>query len=336
MESKNTVSKNFSWADVDWEALRRLRAGFLSFDEQTGAAGDYWQSLRELASYDFTFAERIGWKWDRVLSGLSMLGWIPPQGAVLDWGCGTGVASRRVVRHWPRQFQRLKLWDRSRLALQYAAERSLAELPRMPVECTDGSATAETVIVSHLLNELDDRGLRQLLAVVRQAQAVLWVEPGTHAVSRKLIAVREELMDTFRPVAPCVHAGRCGLLTPENAHHWCHHFARPPGEVFHDPGWGKFAQLMEIDLGSVPFAYLVLDRRPAAENSPRRSRVIGVPRYYKGHHKILSCEGEEGVLELTLQKRDDGSLFKEMKRDPGSLYEWQREGEKIRSGKRIV
>lgn len=339
MESTDTDSKNSSWAEVDWDALRRLRARFLTFDETAGAAADYWKSPRELASYDATFAERIGWKWDRVLADLSALNWTPPEGAVLDWGCGTGVAGRRVVQHWPRQFKTLKLWDRSRMALQFAAQKAKATLPKQVAieRCEGAAAGAETVVISHVLNELGNDGLKQLLQVVGQAQAVLWVEPGTHAVSRKLIEIRESLRGMFRPVAPCVHAGACGLLTAENERHWCHHFAKPPAEVFQTSGWGKFAQLLEIDLGSVPFSYLVLDRRPVLLSpGPARSRVIGEPRFYKGYHKILSCEGEDGVLELTLQKRDDGELFKELKKDPGSLYEWNRTGDKIQSGKRIL
>ena len=55
------------WEKLDWEALDRLREGFL-----TGAAarGPYWKSLGDLANYDLTYGERIGWKWDAVLAEL--------------------------------------------------------------------------------------------------------------------------------------------------------------------------------------------------------------------------------------------------------------------------
>ena len=49
-----------TWADIDWTVLERLRGLFLS----GGAAhGPYWRSPAELANYDFTYGERIGWKW---------------------------------------------------------------------------------------------------------------------------------------------------------------------------------------------------------------------------------------------------------------------------------
>ena len=81
---------------LDWEVLDRLRATFLS-DART--EGPYWHTLTDLECYDLTYAERIGWKWDAVLDELRLRGWTAPAGAtVLDWGCGSGVAGRRVVR----------------------------------------------------------------------------------------------------------------------------------------------------------------------------------------------------------------------------------------------
>ncbi len=338
MESGITALKNFSWEDVDWAALRRLRERFLRFDSAPGGP-DYWESGRELASYDFTFAERIGWKWDTVLAELRERGWTPPEGTFLDWGCGTGVAGRRVVAEWRTLCTRLRVCDRSRAAEEFALQRARAAFPGLPVERAEaGNAAPELLLVSHVLNELPpgSPALEKLLDLASRAQAVLWVEPGSAVVSRRLLEVRARLLPHLRPVAPCPHAAACGLSAPGNARHWCHHFARIPRAVFQDSGWGQFAKRLEIDLGTLPFSFLVLDRRPVVYGAA--SRLLGVPRHYKGMAKILSCqesEGEGAVEELTLQKRDAPELLKAMKKDPGSLYEWEREGEKIRGGRRI-
>ena len=79
-----------TWTDLDWPALDRLRSGFLS---GTAAAGPYWQSGSDLASYDFTYGARIGWKWDAVLTELRLREWRPAARTVLDWGCGDQRAS---------------------------------------------------------------------------------------------------------------------------------------------------------------------------------------------------------------------------------------------------
>lgn len=335
MESNTSGSNNFLWSDVDWHALRALRARFLDFDEDDPGAqpdrADYWSSPAALRSYDFTFAERIGWKWDTVLDELRVRGWSPPVGGVLDWGCGTGVASRRVLGAWPGIAQRLVLSDRSHSAARFATERSRALFPGVSIE----SGTLEKpdlLVLSHVINELAPDALENLLAIVRRAQAVLWVEAGTWQVSRKLIAVREQLKDEFQIIAPCTHALQCGMLAAGNERHWCHHFAKIPGFVHQDSGWSHFSTALDIDISSLPFSYLVLDRRPAPAASDL-SRVIGMPRIYKGFAKILSCQSD-GVTDLTLQKRDAPELFKELRKDPGSLYRWEREDDRVTGGAR--
>ncbi len=338
-----------TWESVNWNALRRLRARFLQFDpresEGQGQAqaeaqaqaapdrSDYWRSHSELASYDFTFAERIGWKWDTVLAELRQRGWTPPQGTLLDWGCGTGVAGRRVVSAWPDAFERLRLWDRSSPARHFAGARAKSAFPGLTVE--EGQTPGDLLVLSHVLDELPPEALENLLALAARATAVLWVEPGTHPVSRSLAGIRERLVKNgFHAVAPCTHGAACGLFAPGNERHWCHHLARVPGEVHTDPGWGKFVKNLDLDLGRVPLSFLVLDRRAEPARDPALARVIGEPRFYKGFAKVLQCQAD-GVRELMLQKRDDAGLFKAMKKHPGSLYRWQRDGEKIVSGEQV-
>ena len=85
-----------SWKQVNWATLERLRGNFLS--EEPSSHGDYWKTNEDLESYDLTFACRIGWKWDAVLTESHERGWTPPPDAVLlDWGCGTGIAARRML-----------------------------------------------------------------------------------------------------------------------------------------------------------------------------------------------------------------------------------------------
>lgn len=341
MESNTTGSNSFLWSDVDWDALRRLRARFLDFDQldDTGAElarSDYWESFAAMASYDFTFAERIGWKWDTVIAELQARGWTPPGGTVLDWGCGTGVAGRRVIEAWPDAAQKLLLWDRSESGRQFAMKRARQTFPRIAISPATTETIADLLIISHVINELSPEALEGLVALMEKAQAVLWVEPGTSAVSRKLVSARERLLEKFNIIAPCTHALGCGMLAAGNERHWCHHFARIPGYVHTDSGWGRFSKTLEIDISTLPFSYLVLDKRPAHAGAGRElSRVIGVPRYYKGFAKILSCQAD-GVRELTLQKRDAPDFLKAIKKDPGSLYRWERDGDKIRGGARVL
>lgn len=322
------------WTAPELAALRTMRERFLA---GTAGAADYWRSAEELALYDATFGERIGWKWDAVLRELKLRGWTPPAGPLLDWGCGSGIAGRRVVEFYgAERFERLRVFDHSALAMEFAAGAAHAAFPRLHVE-----ARAElefgapgTLLISHVLNELDETGGRELRRVIDRADAVLWVEPGTHADSRALIAQHESLREQFRVIAPCTHQAGCGLLAPENARHWCHHFAAPPPDIMADSDWVRFAQRAGLDLRSIPYSFLVLERTGLREPAPGLldggwSRVLGEPRVYKGFAKVLSCQSD-GVRELELQKRVAPEVHRAFKdgRAP-SLWRWKVEGRRI-------
>ncbi len=300
---------------LDWTALDRLRATFLA--AQPGS-GSYWNSISDVANYDFTFAQRIGWKWDAVLRELKLRGWSPPPGALLDWGCGSGVASRRVLEAFPPPpGTMLHLSDQSSLAVQFAADSARTAFPEIIVETGPMPERVGTLVVSHVLNELDEAGGRALRAAIDRADSILWVEPGTFADSRSLIQMREALRGEFRVVAPCTHQGACGMLLAQNERHWCHHFAEPPAGIMADSDWVRFAQRAGVDLRSLPYSFLVLERHMSrqpveAASTDGWSRIIGEPRIYKGYARLLCCQ-EGGVGDLDMQKRDAPQLYKAMK-----------------------
>lgn len=330
--------KFMSWDTLDWSVLDRLRETFLAGN--TGGSS-YWNSFEDLANYDLTYAQRIGWKWDAVLRELQQRGWSPPPGPLLDWGCGSGIAGRCVLDAiGAASFEKFCVLDHSALAMQFAAGRAERMFPNLPVELTslDDATTSSvgTLVISHVLNELDEAGGRALRQVIDRAHAVLWVEPGTHADSRALIAMREALREQFHVIAPCTHQSACGLLAAENARHWCHHFASPPAGIMADSNWVRFAQRAGIDLRSLPYSFLVLERRGLREPVPGASpagwsRVLGEPRVYKGFAKVLSCHSD-GVRELELQKRDAPEIFKAMKQDKApALLRGEDDGRRFRS-----
>lgn len=297
---------------VDWQALERLRAAFLS-----GTAGtrDYWDQPRTLASYDATFAQRIGWKWDFVLADLARRGWSPPHAELLDWGCGTGIATRAYLDHFgTTSVNAVRLIDRSPQAMRFAAQRVGERFPGLPVAQGRGEPRPAVVLLSHVLTELQPAQVDALLEEITGATAILWVEPGTYETSLALIAIRERLRSLFHVVAPCPHAGPCGILAPGNESHWCHHFATPPAEVFTDSFWGRFAKLLEIDLRSLPVSYLVLDQRPAPVVEPSAVRTLGRPRELKAEVRVMVCDAN-GVADRSFSRRQYPSVWKDARKD---------------------
>jgi SAM-dependent methyltransferase len=328
-----------TWSELDWSALDRLRAGFLS---GTAAAGPYWQSPADLASYDFTYGERIGWKWDAVLAELRLRGWRPRARSVLDWGCGSGVAGRRVLAAFgaAAHFTQLHVWDHSPLAVDFAAAAARRQFPGLAVDAApsalrDGSEPVGLLLVSHVLNELNPAARAELDALVARAESVIWVEPGTHEVSRQLGAIRETQRAAFNIVAPCTHGGACGIFAPEHARDWCHFFAPPPSEIFATPDWVKFGQRAGIDLRSLPYAFFALDRHPVTPPPTDLARIIGRPEHFKPYARFLNCDAS-GLAELELLKRADPALYKQLDRTKAPLlYRWRREGNKVSGGQPV-
>ena len=317
-----------SWDTIDWTALERLRAGFIA---GTAGAADYWRSESDLASYDLTFAQRIGWKWDFVLTELKARGWQPPGGEAVDWGCGTGIASRAMLANFgATAVGRAALCDRSPLAMKFAAQRVRRLAPDLPVWLeTAPPPRADLLLISHVLSELSAQQEQQLVTLARAATAVIWVEPGTFDCSRRLSALREHLRDTHRLIAPCPHQQVCGMLAEENARHWCHFFAPSPPEVFRDGHWARFAKVTGIDLRSLPVSYLVLDRRPPSELPGGAVRVVGPVRLRKGYALVAGCDAT-GVRECRLTKRVLPEQFTQFRKgSAGTLQIWQRDGDEI-------
>ena len=317
---------------INWESLERLRAAFLA---GTAGATDYWQNETDLASYDATFAQRIGWKWDYVLAELLRRGWTPPCGDLFDWGCGSGIAHRAFLDFFgTSSVTSLRLFDRSTQAVQFAARRVREKCPDLRVEA-GASESPAVFLISHVLTELKPAQIEELINLAAGAETILWVEPGTYEASYSLIAIREKLRGQFNVIAPCTHQARCGLLVPENESNWCHHFASPPTGIFHDPDWSQFANMTGIDLRDLPLSFLVLDKRSVAPLPAGATRVLGRPRIYKPHALLLGCD-EFGVCERKLTKRALPAEFKRLKKGCEPLQVWQCAGDEITSTAKLT
>lgn len=297
----------------DLDRVQRLRDLFLAGRSGRRGIADYWRSREDLAAYDAILGARIGWKWDAALSECAARGWRPSGSErVLDFGCGGGVAARRYVA----EFGAGEVWfhDRSPHAMSFASQAMSAEHPDVLVRelASVRDAEFDVVLVSHVISELDDRSLQQLEELLRRAPRVLLVESGNRPVARRLAALRDRLLDTFRAVAPCPHQGGCPTLLGED--HWCHFFASPPAEVFMDGDWVKAAKRLNIDLRSLPYAFVALDREGAAGAAPDQ-RALGRAAVTAVEATARICRaGEVGDVKVT--KRRDPKLWRALKKRP--------------------
>lgn len=315
-------------AQDDWRLLEELRERFLA----ARPAPAYWRSERMLELYDATFGRRIAWKWRAVLAEWLRRAPPVPPGAVVDWGCGTGIAGREFWRNAkPAAESWLHLFDRSTLAEVFAARlaHDLQPQPRVVRGPVAEDLRPAVLLVSHVLNELDGGGLEQLLSLARRSSSVIWVEPGERAASRRLGLVREALRGEFEVLAPCTHGAACGALALGQERQWCHAFAAPDEEVHRSAVWREFAHQLGIDLRALPYSYLALSRS-ATGARPGAVRVLGRPRIQKGRALLDACD-EHGLRQVQFLERQSKAAFRALERPErhSQVWRWQERDGKV-------
>ncbi|MGE0143669.1 MAG: small ribosomal subunit Rsm22 family protein [Planctomycetota bacterium] len=304
------------------ERLARLRDGFLRAGDASRGLRDYWRDTEDLEVYDEFLGERIGQKWDAVLEELVQRSYpAVPTDLVVDLGCGSGIAGRRYAACFP--LRRLEFHDRSTLAMDFAAARARRAFPSLEiVTARDPKPRAvDVLLVSHVLDELDAVGEAWLSAWLEVSRTVIFVEPGTHAVSRRLGAFRERLRSQVRILGPCPHAAACPALNNESD--WCHFFAKPAPESFTDGDTVRRARELGVDLRSLPYAFLAWTRRDTItpDDAIWPGRVLGRPRVAT-HAAELSVCGLDGLTTARVEKRRDRALYKQLDKRPHDLRRW--------------
>jgi len=298
----------------DRHALEQLRNLFLS---AVPVEAPYWANERLLELYHATFAQRIAWKWSAVLEELRQLEWMLPEGVVVDFGCGSGIAASTVLDAFGTESVReLVLIDHSECALSFATRQLKGAYPSLNVRATTewDIPPSSTVLISHMLTELSASALEQLAIVLRRARAIIVVEPGTRYASTRVVMLREKLRGDFSIVAPCPHQQACGMLQPSSARHWCHFHAKPPSEAFTERKWARFADAFGIDVGDLSLSFIVLDADWQG-NTPAPTRVIGMPDVTPRDCIVTLCTAA-GIGERCIRKAGDRAMYRRFRNDP--------------------
>lgn len=300
--------------------VTRLREMFLEERRGKRALDDYWRDPKDVEAYDAVLAERIGWKWNAALDECRDRGFAPAnEDVVLDFGCGSGVASRRFVAYFGAG--EVLMYDRSVHAMTFAAKRLALDAPDTKARMLPNIAAVspDVLLVSHVISELDEEGLDELVLLMQRSKRIIIVEPGNRIVSRKLSKLRDQVLDSFHITAPCPHQASCPSLTDRAD--WCHFFATPPPEVFTDGFWARVARELSIDLRSLPYAFLSLSNKTYAANvadCEEEERLLGRAEITKHFARMRCCsEGDLSFVDIT--KRHHAKLWRALKKRPEQI-----------------
>lgn len=305
-----------SFRREDWLRLHRMRQAFWE-----GGRPAPWQDERDMELYDAVFAPRIVWKWASALKMLAGSGNLPVAEVLWDWGCGTGQVAAAVAEMLtPR---RVFLLDAHPEAVRFALNnhahkpwQALAGTPQWPEQ---GQTPHITLLISHVLSELDEAGWKGLRAALVNCHTLLCVEPGEKRASGLVVRLRAELLEEgWRVLAPCPHHSACPMLSPSHESDWCHFFAALPPEVHHSAHWRAVAEHLELDLRSLSYCCLFMTREEAPKPAAPKGRVLGRVRVNKAV-ALVECCTPEGIRLEEVAKRTRPALYKALRRRPEHL-----------------
>lgn len=229
---------------------------------------------------------------------------------LLDVGAGPGTVFWATADLWP-DLEQATLLEASaavrRVGENIAADAIAAEITWLAGDVTVDFADvqpAELVTCAYVLDEIAPASLPKLVDRLWRlaADTLLVVEPGTPAGWRRILAVRQQLVEAGAHVlAPCPHEAPCPLIAPD----WCHFSRRVARSRLH-----RLAKDAEAPWEDEKFIYVAASRRPADVHKPR---VLAPPKSGSGKVLLKLCQSEGNAAEKLFTKRD-GEAFKAARR----------------------
>lgn len=204
----------------------------------------------------------------------------------IDWGAGPGTASLALKNNLNLKSQLLIEKSTTALSafkdiydqLQNPTMTSVLDLKKISV---DKSKTLLTL--SYSLTEM-----AELPHGWEQFEALMIVEPSTRDDGRKLLNVRQKLIDAGYTIwAPCLHQKQCPLLIHSKSD-WCHDRVHVQA-----PDWfKKLEEHMPFRNNTVTTSYLLARKQKPTFNTNNKIRMTGDSMEEKGKTRQLICRNE--------------------------------------------
>lgn len=230
---------------------------------------------------------------NRLVSEANERGFFQDLEHVIDFGAGLATASMTLAEKHPdlkfhlieRAAEPQKIIEKSFSHFRPTEWQRTWSAGRMP------DAKKTLALFSYSLTELAD-----LPDWAYQCEALMLVEPSTQQDGRKLLELRQKLLDKgYHAWAPCTHQLACPLYT-QSKHDWCHdrvHFAAPPW-------FSKMEEHLPMKNRTLTMSYVLMRKTPPPKISA--ARVVGDRLKEKGKDRQLICRGPDREFLAWLHK----------------------------------
>jgi ribosomal protein RSM22 (predicted rRNA methylase) len=300
------------------QAVRRLSDFYLSHPEGKTPWKETWAQAASLAYYfPLNYARNRA-----VALEAHRLGFFAGLDQMIDFGCGMGSALHAFLDLAP-VFQDVRGLDVAAEALDICRNLSSSDRTASHLDLKqighgnqkglfDQDSTTRLFLASYVYTELDELPRGAL-----ESEAIAIIEPSTQADGRRLMQLRQELIDSGHQIwAPCTHMGACPLLT-HSEKDWCH------DRIHWDaPSWfSEMEKHLPMKNRTLTFSYLLARRTlPRPDALASLARLTGDTLIEKGKNRQSVCRGSEReFLAWFPQRMPKGSPAIELER--GNLIE---------------
>lgn len=202
---------------------------------------------------------------------------------VIDFGAGLATASMTLHERHPLTFQLIeRAAEPQQLIENYFPQFKAQEWLRTFSASRLSKDKKTLALFSYSLTELSD-----LPDWAYQCEALMLVEPATQQDGRKLLQLRQKLIDSgFHIWAPCTHEGPCPLLTQSKTD-WCHdriHFTAPQWFL-------NMEAHLPMKNRTLTASYILA--RKTAPAKLEAARTVGDRLREKGKDRQMICRGPE-------------------------------------------
>lgn len=229
--------------------------------------------------------------------------------SLLDIGAGPGTALWAAADCWP-SLGAAHMLEASLEARRVGAQLS-KQLPGIHTDWKSADVSinvgeieqADLVTMAYVLDELEPNAIPALISRLWSlATTLVVVEPGTPAGWRRILAVREQLIQAGASIpAPCPHARPCPLLEPD----WCHFARRVARSRIH-----RLAKGGDAPFEDEKYIFVAATRLPVATQP---ARVLAPPRQSKGRVELKLCQPDGHTEDLLVSKRE-GDAYRAARR----------------------
>lgn len=224
----------------------------------------------------------------KVIERAQQVGFFEDLSHFIDWGCGPGTASLALAASdLKNQIKEQVLFDHSSTVLKVFSDlhgRLVKPSTHTNLDLKRSSNKDRTCLVfSYSFTELTELPIGW-----NQFEALMILEPSTSQDGRRLMALRDKLMEHGYSIwAPCTHHLKCPLLH-QSKHDWCHDRAHVNGPEWFD----QLEQVLPIKNRTVTTSYIVARKKPAPEFLKNKGRLTGDSLEEKGKTRQLICRNE--------------------------------------------